>query len=115
MHNLGEVLIPIVLFALVFGLFYIFIAARNKERMALIEKGAEASIFNKGKSLSTGKWLLQTGIFVIGVSLGILVGNMLDSVGMKEPISYTSGIFFFGGVGLVVAYLIGRKLNGDKN
>ena len=37
----GEIIVPIVFFALVFGIVYIALNARNKERMALIEKGAK--------------------------------------------------------------------------
>jgi len=114
MHNLGEVVVPIVFFALVFGIVYIAIAARNKERMALIEKGADASIFYSGKSAGTGKWILKAGIFAVGIALGILVGNLLESTGMKEEIAYTGSIFLFGGAALVAAYFIGRKVNGNK-
>ena len=36
------------LFAVIFGIFYLFYSTRNKERLALIEKGTDASIFMKG-------------------------------------------------------------------
>ena len=39
----------IALFATVFGIMYVHYTTRNKERMALIEKGADASLFNTGK------------------------------------------------------------------
>ena len=35
------------LFAVVFGIFYLFYSTRNKERLALIEKGADLNIKNK--------------------------------------------------------------------
>lgn len=114
MQHLGEILIPIVFFALVFGMFYLYIASRNKERMALIEKGADASIFSGQRSNGTGKWILKLGIFAVGIALGILCGNLLESVGMKEEVSYTSSIFLFGGIALVAAFFVGRKINGSK-
>ena len=41
----GEIVILIGLFSVVFGIAYLYFSTRNKERMALIEKGADASIF----------------------------------------------------------------------
>ncbi len=38
-----EILIPIVFFGAIFGIFYLYITARNKERLSMIEKGADAS------------------------------------------------------------------------
>ena len=45
----AELLIPISFFLVVFGIIYLYFSTRNKERLALIEKGADASIFNLGK------------------------------------------------------------------
>ena len=41
----SEVIIMPAIFGVFFGMYYLFVTARNKERMALIEKGADASIF----------------------------------------------------------------------
>ena len=45
-----EVAVLIVIFGTFFGIIYLFFSTRNKERMALIEKGVDASIFMKGQS-----------------------------------------------------------------
>lgn len=110
----GEIIIPVVFFALVFGIVYIAIAARNKERMALIEKGADVSIFHSERKPGTGKWILTLGIFIIGAAIGVLVGYLLETAGMDAAVAFVSSIFIFGGVGLVLAYFIGRKVNGNK-
>ena len=110
----GEVLVPIVFFALVFGIIYIAISARNKERMALIEKGAEASIFNQGKSKGSGKWALKLGVLSICIALGVLIGSLLVSAGMDDETAYPAAIFLFGGGGLVAAFFISRKVSGEK-
>ena len=115
MDHVGEVIVPIVFFALVFGIVYLALTARNKERMALIEKGAEASIFNTGKKVpGSGKWVLKLGIVIIGVALGVLVGYLMESGGMDEDVAYPASIFLFGGAGMVAAYFVGKKVNGDK-
>jgi len=33
-----EILIPITMFAAIFGIFYVFLTTRNKERLSMIEK-----------------------------------------------------------------------------
>ena len=40
-----EVAVLAVIFGSIFGVFYLYFSTRNKERLALIEKGADASIF----------------------------------------------------------------------
>ncbi len=39
----------IAIIAAIFGIMYLFYSTRHKERLALIEKGADASLFNTGK------------------------------------------------------------------
>ncbi len=55
-----EILIPLSLFLAIFGIFYLFVSTRNKERLALIEKGVDASIFMKGKQsgIPTGRIII---------------------------------------------------------
>ena len=102
-------------FALVFGIVYMYYSTRHRERMALIEKGVDASLFNMGENQGNGSMLgslfnpLKIGLFLIGVGLGVVVGYMLGSMGMAEGASYPSMIFVFGGLGLVVYYLIAAR------
>ena len=44
-----EALIVFIIFGSIFAIAYLYFSTRNKERLALIEKGADASIFVKGK------------------------------------------------------------------
>jgi len=110
-------IIFIALFAAIFGVMYLHYTTRNKERMALIEKGADASLFNTGKesrkfTFAWGKFTLKTGMLFMGIALGILVGASLSNMGLlEEETSYSSMIFFFGGLSLVLFYIIDRKSN----
>lgn len=105
----------IALFATVFGIIYVHYTTRNKERMALIEKGADASLFNTGKegtkwSFGWSKFTLKIGMLAIGIALGIMVGAILTTAGiLDEDSNYASMIFFFGGLSLVLFYVIDRK------
>lgn len=111
-----EVLVAfIAFFAMTFGIVYLFYTTRNKERMALIEKGADASLFSTGKgtgsSYSWSKFTLKMGMLAIGVGIGIVVAAILDEARIL-PVGamYPAMIFFFGGLSLVIFYLIDRKV-----
>jgi F0F1-type ATP synthase membrane subunit c/vacuolar-type H+-ATPase subunit K len=106
----------IALFATVFGIVYTHYTTRNKERMALIEKGADASLFNTGKEgkglgVNWGKFALKIGMLFMGIGLGIIAGAIFESLSVfphEEP-GYLSMIFIFGGLALVLYYIIDRK------
>ena len=110
-----EVLIAfIALFATVFGIMYVFYTTRNKERLTLIEKGADASLFASAKgdvkSFSWTKFTLKVGMLFMGIAVGILVGALLSQAGvLDEDAMYPAMIFFFGGLSLVLFYVIDRK------
>ena len=112
---MGVLLAFIAFFATAFGIFYVSVTTRNKERMALIDKGADASLFNTGKEGHTSlfnwnKVTLKFGMLLMGVGIGIIAGSILDSMQVMEPgANYTSMIFLFGGFSLVLFYLIDRK------
>ncbi len=104
-------LIPIGFFAAVVLILWVYYTNRNKERMALIEKGADATLFKtKGKKIPT----LKLGMFLIGIGIGILMGNVIAvSTTLEEPVAYFSMIFLFGGLSLVVNHLMEKKGTGN--
>lgn len=106
---LEDILIPLSFFALVFGLAYMYWSTRHKERMSMLDKGADPSLF-RSKMPSTQFLTLKAGLLFMGVALGVLFGNLLYmNAGMEEGPAYVSMIFLFGGIGLVVGYLIQSK------
>jgi ABC-type Fe3+ transport system permease subunit len=112
-----EAVVFIALFATILALAYIYYTTRNKERLALIEKGADASLFNTGKmTRPNGGWswslfILKSGMFLMGIAVGIIIGGLLTSLGvLDEGTNYTSMIFFFGGLSLVLSYLVKAKV-----
>ena len=104
-----EIIIPLTAFASIFGIIYIYLTTRNKERMFLIEKDQSAELFNK-ENKGGGSWGLKIGIMAMGISLGILVGNILANANIvAEDVAFPSMIFMFGGAGLIVSHYINRK------
>ena len=98
------IVIPVSFFAFVFAILYVYFTTRNKERMAMIEKGTDPATFKVTGKISNFL-TLKFGLFFIGVALGLLFGNILDAyTELEEGAAYFSMIFFFGGLGLVAGY-----------
>lgn len=114
-----EVVITFIsLFATIFGISYYFLYTRNKERLALIEAGADASLFQAPK-LSRKRHpvysiALVLGMMAIGIGLGIIFAVLLDLVLQlkhENEVLYFSGVFIFGGLGLVSSFLTLRWID----
>jgi hypothetical protein len=100
-----DFLVGIAFFAVVYGIFHLYV--RRKERLALIEKGQTAAIFNSESNVSPS---LKYGIFFIGIAIGFLMGEILSqNTHLEEGIAYLSMIFLFGGISLVIYYFIAKK------
>jgi hypothetical protein len=106
--NSTEVLIPITMFLCTFGILYVFFTTRHKERLSLIEKGADPALFQSKKGRSNAS--MRIGMFFMGIALGILTGNILAATTpLVEEVAYFSMIFLFGGISLVLYYLVIEK------
>ena len=102
-----EILVPISLFAAIFGIMYVIVTARNKERLALIEKGVSAELFDRKGDRS--RIALKLGLLFLGVGLGVLIGAILESAGMNADAVYPAAIFFFAGLGLLISHYIEKS------
>ena len=106
MGHIG-VFIPIVG---IIGAFVMIIYLRkyeNEERMAMIDKGIDPSVFTKKSRNTSGA--LRTSLLLIGGGLGLLFGYFLDRNFHMDEVAYFSMLFIFGGVGLGTAYLIEER------
>lgn len=103
-----EVLIPLIVFACIFGVFYVFVTTRNKERMAMIEKGVDATMFVSKRNYQG--YTLKFGMLSVGVAIGLLVGSIIaETTNLPEEVAYFSMIFLFGGGFLVANHFIEEK------
>jgi hypothetical protein len=111
---LAAILIPLAFFAMVFGVVYISVTARNRERLTLIEKGADPKLFESIKKPSKGG-IMKWGLLLIGIGLGFFFAALLDSSSIiEEGVAYPSMICLFGGASLLIAYKIEQKANDPK-
>ena len=108
------ILIPLIVFSSIFGMVYVFLNTRNKERMALIEKGADASLFATKKN-HRSNLTLKFGMLAVGIGIGILIASILESYTvLDEEVAYPSMIFLFGGLFLVGNAMIEKKDKVEK-
>lgn len=106
---LTGILVPLGAFAMVFGIFYLAITSRNRERMALIERGADPTLFEARKKAS-GAGIMKVGLFFMGIGIGVVIAYLLSSGGgMDEGAAYPAMIFIFGGLALITSHLWQRK------
>ncbi len=113
MVPLGAVLIVLIIFSslttVVIGLLYL--STKNKEKMAIIQKGTDPSLF-KDEFKSSGKIPVKIGIVLIGIAIGIIVGSLFANytyIFPSEEVPYFSAIFLFGGLGLLLSTYIDKK------
>ncbi len=113
----SEVIIPLSLFLAIFGVVYLYFSTRNKERLALIEKGADASIFMKGKQHTAPIWkvlILNLALLLMGIGVGIFIASILHySFGVDDEIALPGTIFLMAGIGLFVGYTLTKNIDKE--
>ncbi|NAS29803.1 hypothetical protein GTQ40_02360 [Flavobacteriaceae bacterium R38] len=116
-----EVLVAfIALFAVIFGIAYLKYSTRNKERMALIEKGAEASIFfSNKKAQTTPVWkiiILNLALLLMGIGIGIFIASILHyNLGVHDEVAYPGTIFLMAGIGLFTGFTLTKNLDEKES
>lgn len=115
----------------IYGLFELF--ARRRERLAIIEKmGDKLDVSALNARIGLPRLTtdfsfssLKAGCLLSGIGLGLLIGfivsiscanNNLDSWGQQEMIStvYGASVLLFGGIGLIIAFVLEMKLSKEK-
>lgn len=114
----AQILIPISLFLMIFGVFYLIYSTRNRERLALIEKGVDASIFLKGRTNGVPSWkiiVLNTAFLLIGIGLGFFIALFLSTyTEMNSDVIYPATIITMSGVGLLVGFNRAKDLDKEQ-
>ena len=115
MNNLDLALVWLGFFAAIFLGWYFYLQARNKERMALIERDKDVSeIYSKQEFKFRFPWL-KLGMMISGIGFGIglsiaIVANTVVFRSYDEPLIATFAMFF-GGLGLVFGYFLEKPKN----
>ncbi len=113
--NTTETLVPIAMFAMIFGCVYVGVMAKHRQRMAMIEKGLDPGNLN-GKEIPFRG--LRNGMFMMAVGLGLFLGYLMDThmVGYgpdgdmgDTPLPYFIMVLLCGGLALVLHHFIVRR------
>lgn len=108
------VIVIAIIFGTILGIVYLYISARNKERLSLIEKGADASIFYTPSKRSVPVWkiiLVNLSVLLTGVGIGIFLAGIMDEqFNIDRSIAYPGSIFTLAGIGLLVGFNISKNL-----
>lgn len=108
------ILICLIIFGALFGVVYVLTTARHKEKMALIEKGADPELFKRQQIKFSRYNLFKYGLLLIGIAIGIIVAGILDEMHAVDDVAaYFSSILFFGGLSLIVSFLLRNKLDKE--
>ena len=108
----GEIIIFVCLFLVFFGIAYLHYSTRNKERLALIEKGMDAGIFKQSRE-TPPVWkvlVLNIALLLMGIGVGILVALFIqESLGFYNDALYPGLIFLMAGTGLMTGFFMTKK------
>lgn len=111
-----DVLVPFFFFACTFGIIYIVITARNRERMALIERGADINQFYSKPNNSN--LFLKFGFLFVGSGLGLMIGMFLFPFAYSpfaQTVVMISSTILFGGIFMILGYFVELKIEKSKN
>jgi protein-S-isoprenylcysteine O-methyltransferase Ste14 len=101
-----EVMILIIIFGAIFGVFYLFFSTRNKERLALIEKGVDASIFMTKRQDATP----ISKVLILNFAL-LLALTLQEGFGITNEAIYPGTIFLTAGIGLFSGFKMTKELD----
>lgn len=106
MGMLTGIIISLGFFAAIILSIFFLVKTRNKERMAIIEKGGDLSeLYRKKRS---GHGFFKVGMVVVGLALGLILAGFIENAHiLPEGLSYFAMILLGGGSGIILAnYLI---------
>ena len=109
----AEVLIPLTFFAMIFGIVYLSITAKHRQRMAMIDKGLTTADLDRPRNSSPA---FALGLLGLGVGVGLGLGWAIDGVlngtdWGNNPLPYFICILICGGLALVYYH---RTMEGKK-
>lgn len=100
--NPTEALVPIAMFAMIFGCVYVGVSSKHRQRMAMIEKG---SLPTPDEIKRQGHTVFAVALLALALGLGIAIGWAVDEQFFPErggePAPYFISILICCGAALV--------------
>ena len=99
----SEIIGIILFFSTMMVLIVSYFKTRHNERMALINSGRTAKIFDTNDTESNKS--LKFGLFLLSIGLGLLTGLIIDNILDTEPAGVFVCILIFGGISLIFYHI----------
>lgn len=99
---------------MVFGIAFIFLKSRSKERLALIERNIDASLFFGKKKDNLTYWTLRIGSLLFGFGVGLLVGFIMADA-YNDDMFIAPPLFIFSGLFWIIEFIVERKIIQKDN
>lgn len=107
-------IVPFTFFVIIFGIVFTFLKTRTKERLALIDKGMDASLFYGDKKDKLTYWTLRFGALMLGFGVGLFVGFLISDM-YNDSTYIAPPIFIFSGLFWVAEFAVERKIIRKDN
>lgn len=114
MLSFFEALVPLSFFLMVFGIALIFLRTRSKERLALIERNIDATLFFGKKQDKLTYWTLRLGALMLGFGIGLFVGFVISDT-YNDGTYIVPSLFIFSGLFWIAEFVIERKIIRKDN
>jgi len=114
MVHFFEAIVPLSFFLMVFGIALIFLKSRSKERLALIERNIDASLFFGKKKDNLTYWTLRIGSLLFGFGVGLLVGFIMADA-YNDDMFIAPPLFIFSGLFWIIEFIVERKIIQKDN
>ena len=109
---MGEIIFTILFLAFLtvaFLAWYFTHKTREKERLIMLEKGMELPQTENKKSFGfTFPWL-KAGILLVSLSIGLLIGLLLEATFGQYWGAPPLFLVLFGGIGMIIAHFVDKK------
>lgn len=104
-----DIIVPLTFLASAFGIVYLYLTSRHRERLAMIERGIPATAMEN--KIKTRANTLKVGMLCVGIAIGILMGHLANYVTNEHdnPVFYFALIFLFGGCSLILNYKLEKN------
>ena len=105
-----EAIVLLIVFGTTAFIAYLFLSARHKERMAIIENDKDISILRPAPK-THASWALKIGLLLFFAGAGIILGYFFSYIfKIPEDVTIPSFLFMFAGGGLLTYYGIAKRL-----
>jgi hypothetical protein len=105
-----DAIVSITLFAAVFGMVYVFLITRHRERMIILEK----SIDYPFPVTNFNNITLKCGMLLVGLAISFLIIYVVEACGIHSDALNVAMVCLFGGLSLIASYLIVEKKNKQQ-